>query len=54
MIKTAKEKEKYFKIEKLYGKNEFSSTQKFIRKQGQILVKLIIVGALQYDLIKRL
>lgn len=55
ILKTNKDKRKYFKIVEDYVENEFTDKlKKLSRKQGQILVKLIYrqTGQTTYDLIK--
>lgn len=55
ILKTNREKKKYFKIVEDYIENEFTAKlKKLSRKQGQILVKLIYrqTGISTYDLIK--
>ena len=55
LLKTDREKKKYFKIIENYMENEFSGQlKKLSRKQGQILVKLIHrqTGFTTFDLIK--
>lgn len=57
MLKTKREKKKYFKIVEDYMENEFEAKlKKLSRKQGQILVKLVYrqTGITTYDLIKDL
>ena len=57
VLKTNKEKKKYFKIVENYMENEFEAQlKKLSRKQGQILVKLIHrqTGQTTFELIKEL
>lgn len=57
ILKTTKEKKKYFKIVEDYLSNQFEAQlKKLSRKQGQILIKLIHrqTGITTYDLVKSL